>query len=89
MLVNNTGGSFLWPLNAIYIHDHLGKSLVIAGLALTLNSAAGMIGPLLGGILVEAYGFSLMVGVMVICLFIAIIPSLCYELPLKKQGVVK
>ena len=56
MLVNNTGGSFLWPLNAIYIHDHLGKSLVIAGLALTLNSAAGVIGNLVGGFLFDRLG---------------------------------
>lgn len=56
MLVNNTGGSFLWPLNAIYIHDHLGKSLVIAGLALTLNSAAGVVGNLVGGFLFDKLG---------------------------------
>lgn len=32
MAVNVTGSSFLWPLNTIYIHDHLGKSLSMAGL---------------------------------------------------------
>ena len=32
MAVNVTGSSFLWPLNTIYIHDHLGKSLSVAGL---------------------------------------------------------
>ena len=48
ILVNITGTSFLWPLNAIYIHDHLGKSLTVAGIVLTLNSAASVIGNLVG-----------------------------------------
>lgn len=66
MLINNTGGSFLWPLNAIYIHDHLGKSLVIAGFALTLNSAAGVIGNLIGGFLFDRVGGyrSILIGII-------------------------
>lgn len=40
MLVNTTGNSFLWPLNAIYMHDYLGKSLAMAGFVSMLNSAA-------------------------------------------------
>jgi hypothetical protein len=40
MIVNVTGSSFLWPLNTIYIHDHLGKSLSVAGVVLMLNAAA-------------------------------------------------
>nr|WGD57404.1 hypothetical protein P5626_15600 [Bacillus subtilis] len=38
MFINVTGASFLWPLNTIYIHNHLGKSLTVAGLVLMLNS---------------------------------------------------
>ncbi|WP_433743864.1 MDR family MFS transporter [Falsibacillus pallidus] len=49
MMVNVTGSSFLWPLNTIYIHDQLGKSLSTAGLVLMLNSAASVIGNLMGG----------------------------------------
>ncbi len=51
MLVNVTGNSFLWPLNTIYIHDYLGKSLSVAGLVLMANAAAGVVGNLLGGVL--------------------------------------
>jgi MFS family permease len=56
MVINVTGSSFLWPLNAIYIHDVLGKSLTIAGIVLMLNSASGVIGNLIGGYLFDRLG---------------------------------
>lgn len=56
MLVNVTGVSFLWPLNTIYLHDHLGKSLTIAGLVLMANAGAGIVGNLLGGYLFDQIG---------------------------------
>ncbi|MFO1444229.1 MFS transporter [Bacillus sp. Bva_UNVM-123] len=56
MAVNVTGSSFLWPLNTIYIHDHLGKSLSVAGIVLMLNSGATVIGNLYGGILFDKIG---------------------------------
>jgi MFS family permease len=56
MAVNVTGSSFLWPLNAIYIHDHLGKSLSIAGVVLMFNSGASVIGNLFGGSLFDKIG---------------------------------
>lgn len=56
MAINVTGASFLWPLNTIYIHDYLGKSLTIAGFVLMLNSFASVIGNLLGGVLFDRIG---------------------------------
>ncbi|AOV07182.1 MDR family MFS transporter [Sporosarcina ureilytica] len=56
MLVNVTGNSFLWPLNTIYIHDYLGKSLTVAGFVLMANQGAGVIGNLLGGFLFDRIG---------------------------------
>ncbi|CRK84478.1 MDR family MFS transporter [Neobacillus massiliamazoniensis] len=56
MAVNVTGNSFLWPLNTIYIHDHLGKSLSVAGIVLMLNSGASVIGNLFGGYLFDKIG---------------------------------
>jgi len=66
MLVNTTGNSFLWPLNAIYMHDYLGKSLAMAGFILMLNSAAGVLGNLLGGYLFDRIGGykSIMLGIL-------------------------
>ncbi|WP_438311649.1 MDR family MFS transporter [Sporosarcina sp. FA9] len=56
MFINVVGNSFLWPLNTIYIHDYLGKSLSVAGLVLMANAAAGVVGNLLGGILFDRIG---------------------------------
>lgn len=66
MLVNVIGNSFLWPLNTIYMHDHLGKSLSIAGLVLMANSAAGIVGNLVGGYLFDKVGGyrSIMLGIV-------------------------
>ena len=54
--ISTVGGSFLWPLNSIYIHDHLGKSMSLAGLILALNSLAAIFGNLLGGWLFDRFG---------------------------------
>ncbi|MEG0383323.1 MDR family MFS transporter [Solibacillus cecembensis] len=54
--VNTVGNSFLWPLNSIYIHDYLGKTLTMAGFVLMLNSLAGVFGNILGGILFDKLG---------------------------------
>ncbi|HWO96957.1 MAG TPA: MFS transporter [Bacillus sp. (in: firmicutes)] len=56
MLINVTGASFLWPLNTIYIHNHLGKSLSVAGIVLMLNAGATVVGNLLGGVLFDKIG---------------------------------
>ncbi|WP_449537320.1 MDR family MFS transporter [Ferdinandcohnia sp. Marseille-Q9671] len=56
MIINVTGSSFLWPLNAIYIHGHLGKSLSVAGLVLMVNAGATVIGNLVGGIVFDKIG---------------------------------
>ncbi|MFZ3589370.1 MDR family MFS transporter [Bacillus sp. DJP31] len=65
MVINVTGSSFLWPLNAIYIHDVLGKSLTMAGIVLMLNSASGVVGNLIGGYLFDKFGGyrSILIGV--------------------------
>ncbi|WP_172371036.1 MDR family MFS transporter [Sporosarcina jiandibaonis] len=69
MLVNVTGNSFLWPLNTIYIHDYLGKSLTVAGIVLMLNSGAGVFGNLLGGFLFDRIGgYKSIIGGIVISL---------------------
>jgi MFS family permease len=56
MAVNVTGNSFLWPLNTIYIHDLLGKSLSVAGFVLMLNSGASVVGNLIGGYFFDKLG---------------------------------
>jgi len=53
--ISVTGGSFLWPLNTIYMHNELGKSLAFAGVVLMFNQGATIIGNLIGGILFDKY----------------------------------
>ncbi|KKK38447.1 multidrug MFS transporter [Mesobacillus campisalis] len=67
MAVNVTGSSFLWPLNTIYIHEHLGKSLSVAGVVLMLNSAASVAGNLVGGSLFDKIGGykSILLGIII------------------------
>lgn len=66
-----------------------GRQGFYQGIVNSASTMGRMIGPLLGGILVESYGFTLMVGVMVGCLALAVVPSLLYDLPLKKQSIAK
>lgn len=56
MVINITGASFLWPLNTIYLHEELGKSLSVAGMVLMANSAASIVGNLFGGYLFDKLG---------------------------------
>ncbi|WHX28135.1 MFS transporter [Virgibacillus halodenitrificans] len=53
--INVTGGSFLWPLNTIYMHNELGKSLALAGLILMFNQGAAIVGNLIGGALFDRF----------------------------------
>lgn len=66
MLVNTTGNSFLWPLNTIYLNEHLGQTLSVAGLVLMANAAAGVVGNLLGGFLFDKIGGfkAIMIGIV-------------------------
>lgn len=79
MLLNVVGNSFLWPLNTIYMHDYLGKSLSVAGLVLMANAGAGVIGNLLGGIIFDKIGGykSIMAGIIISIL--ALIGLVCWH----------
>jgi MFS family permease len=67
MMVNVTGSSFLWPLNTIYLHEHLGKTMTVAGLVLMVNAGASVIGNLIGGILFDKLGGyrSILLGIII------------------------
>lgn len=67
MFINVIGNSFLWPLNTIYMHEYLDKSLAVAGLVLMANAGAGVVGNLLGGFLFDRIGGfkSIMAGIII------------------------
>ncbi|MBO8155689.1 MAG: MFS transporter [Bacillaceae bacterium] len=54
--IHVTGASFIWPLNTIYMHNELGKSLAFAGMILMLNQGAAIVGNLTGGYLFDKFG---------------------------------
>ncbi len=54
--VNSVGTSFLWPLNSLFMHDILGRSLTEAGLVIALQSGANMAGQLVSGFLADRFG---------------------------------
>ncbi|WP_102026306.1 MDR family MFS transporter [Salirhabdus sp. Marseille-P4669] len=54
--INVTGGSFLWPLNTIYMHNELGTSLTFAGIVLMFNQGFAILGNLVGGYLFDKIG---------------------------------
>ncbi|ASK62691.1 MFS transporter [Virgibacillus phasianinus] len=51
--INVTGASFLWPLNTIYMHNELEKSLAFAGFILMFNQGASIAGNMIGGMLFD------------------------------------
>ena len=65
VLITNTAMSFIWPLNTIYIHETLHKSLVIAASVLFLNQLATMLGSLMGGKLFDSWSpyYSILLGI--------------------------
>lgn len=67
MIINVTGASFLWPLNTVYMHDQLGKSLTLAGLVLMGNAGAAVVGNLIGGALFDRVGGyrSILIGIAI------------------------
>jgi MFS family permease len=54
--LNLVGLSFFWPLNNVYIHNHLGRPLTVAGLVLFFHSAGAALGQLAGGWLYDRIG---------------------------------
>ncbi|MFD2369585.1 MFS transporter [Brevibacillus sp. GCM10020057] len=73
--INASGSAFMWPLNTLYVHTVLGRSMTEAGFALMLQSLAGIIGQFAGGALFHRLGAKrLIVGSLFIqgCLQLAI-----------------
>ena len=58
--------SFIWPLNTIYIHDSLHKSLVVAATVLCLNQLATMVGNWFGGGLFDKWDpyYTILIGIV-------------------------
>lgn len=54
--IHSGGFSFFWPFTTLYVHVVLGRSLALAGLVLMAQSAAGIGGAAVGGVLFDRWG---------------------------------
>ena len=54
--IQSVGNSFLWPLNSIFVHNVLGRSLTDAGTLISLQALATLLGQLISGALSDRFG---------------------------------
>ena len=54
--LESVGASFIWPINTIFIHNYLHKSLAVAGTVLFFNSLLTFMGNYAGGKLFDRIG---------------------------------
>ncbi|WP_127849127.1 MFS transporter [Lacticaseibacillus hulanensis] len=52
-LITNIGGTFIWPLTTIYVHEYLHMPLTVAGTVIFLNCMASLCGNTVGGYLFD------------------------------------
>lgn len=66
-LITNLGGSFIWPLTTIYVHEYLKMPLTMAGVVIFLNCIASLCGNTIGGNLFDRWQpiGTLMVGISI------------------------
>ncbi|AET65920.1 arabinose efflux permease family protein [Desulfosporosinus orientis DSM 765] len=54
--IQSTGHSLMWPLNSLFMHNILNRTLTEAGTLLALQSAVTLLGQVLSGHLADRYG---------------------------------
>lgn len=69
--IQSVGSSFMWPLNSIFIHDILGRSLTAAGALISAQALATLVGQFISGVMADRFGSRL---VMIYGLIGAVIP---------------
>ncbi|WP_407305716.1 MFS transporter [Desulfosporosinus sp. SB140] len=54
--IQSIGNSLMWPLNSLFMHNVLGRTLTEAGTLLALQSAASLLGQFLSGFMADRFG---------------------------------
>ncbi|TGE31530.1 MFS transporter [Desulfosporosinus sp. Sb-LF] len=54
--IQSTGNSLMWPLNSLFMHKVLGRTLTDAGTLLAFQSAASLLGQFASGFLADRFG---------------------------------
>ncbi|TQR18018.1 MDR family MFS transporter [Psychrobacillus vulpis] len=86
MVILTIGEMFVWPAVPT-LADQLapkGREGFYQGIVNSMATIGRMVGPLIGGVLVEAHGTQMMVFILSSLLIFSIVASLLYDLPLRK-----
>ncbi|MCM3359310.1 MULTISPECIES: MFS transporter [unclassified Psychrobacillus] len=88
MVILTFGEMFVWPAVPTIASQLApkGREGFYQGIVNSMATVGRMIGPLIGGVLVEAHGTPVMILILASLIFISIITSLLYDIPLKKQA---
>jgi len=88
MVILTLGELFIWPAVPTIASQLApkGKEGFYQGIVNSMATVGRMIGPLVGGILVEAYGTQYMILILTSLVLISIATSFLYDLPLKKRA---
>ncbi|WP_274363823.1 MFS transporter [Paenibacillus thermotolerans] len=70
-LLAMAGYSFLWPLTSIYVTEVLGKPLTTAGMVLSVEACAAIVGGFAGGMLTDRFGGKIIMLVSACGIFIS------------------
>jgi MFS family permease len=54
--IQSVGNSFMWPLNSLFMHDVLGRSLTEAGMLMAAQALVTLLGQFVSGILADRFG---------------------------------
>lgn len=54
--IQSTGHSLMWPLNSLFMHTVLGRTLTEAGMLLAIQSAVSLLGQIISGFLADRFG---------------------------------
>ncbi|MER2262135.1 MAG: MFS transporter [Psychrobacillus sp.] len=88
MVILTFGEMFVWPAVPTIASQLApkGREGFYQGIVNSMATVGRMIGPLIGGVLVEAHGTPVMILILASLIFISIITSLLYDIPLKKEA---
>lgn len=91
MIIITFGEMFIWPVvpTIASLLAPKGKDGYFQGIISSFAAIGKMLGPLIGGILADAYGMHMMFILLIGFLVIAVIPFALYDLPQKKRHKVE
>ncbi len=89
MVILTFGEMFIWPVvpTLASVLAPKGKDGFFQGLINGFATFGRMLGPVVGGVLAQAYGMQVTFIVLIGILFLAAIPFFFYDLPLKRKKV--